>query len=384
MINKKVLATLVLACLLTTPLSAFAVEATPAATPAPTPAATPAATPAPTTATTPSGIKAVTGFSDVLRTHDSYVAITYLNENNIISGYADGTFKPDNPINRAEVLKVILQGAGVTVPDQVTAAVFPDVPKDAWFAKYALQAKTMGIVAGSSKDGTFTPSRQVNKAEYLKMLLVANGIKSEALTVTDAVANDVPKDAWFAPYMSYAMKAGIIAKDAKGNLEPNKALTRAEVADMMYLLILIKQSKDTKFLLHRAEAELAQIEVYIAANKVLNAKSASELAVDLTQQAYKNMPDNNVVVGAAKLAKAYDLLVQSFILGIQKNNTEAADVANQAIAKAGEAWTANNATQPIAAHIKDRAREILVQVGGKEVAPTTTPATTAPATTPAK
>jgi len=350
MISKKVLATLVLVCLLMTPFSAFAVEA----------------------ATTPSGIKAVTGFSDVLRTHDSYVAITYLNENSVINGYADGTFKPENPINRAEVLKVILQGAKITIPETVTAAVFPDVAKDAWFAKFVLQAKTMGIVKGG-ENGLFTPARQVNKAEFLKMLLISNGIKSEALTVTEAVANDVPKDAWFAPYMSYAVKAGIITKDAKGNLEPNKALTRGQVTDMMYLLILIKESKDTQFLLHRAEAELAQIEVYIAANKVANAKRASELSVDLTQQAYKNMPENNVVVGAAKLSKAYDMLVDSFILGIQKKNIEAAAMANLAIAKATEAYNANNATQPIAKHIKDRAREILAQVGGKEEAPVATP-----------
>jgi len=347
---KKFLATFVLAACFLAPLNAFAVEAAPA----------------PSTATTPSGIKAVTGFSDVLRTHDSYVSLTYLNEIGVLGGYADGTFKPENPINRAEVLKVILQGAKVTVPETVTDAVFPDVAKDAWFAKFVLQAKTMGIVTGNAKDGTFTPARQVNKAEYLKMLLVANGIKSEALTVTENVALDVLKDAWFAPYMSYALKAGIITKDAKGNLNPTQLLTRAQVADMMYLLILIKDSKDTQFLLHRAEAELAQIEVYIAANKVANAKRASELAVDLTQQAYKNMPENNVVVGAAKLARAYDMLVDSFILGIQKKNTEAADMANQAIKKAGEAWTANNATQPIAKHIKDRAREILAQVGGKE------------------
>ena len=94
------------------------------------------------------------------------------------------------------------------------------------------------------------------------------------------------------------------------------------------------------------------------------AKNASELAVDITQQAYKNMPDKNVVLGAAKLARAYDYLVDSFVLGIQGKNAESADLANQAIDKATEAWEANNATQPIAKHIEDRAREILEQVGG--------------------
>lgn len=340
---KKSIATFVLASLFLAPLNAFAVEAT-----------------------TPSGIKAVTGFPDVLRTHDYYVSITYLNEIGVLSGYADGTFKPENPINRAEVLKVILQGAKVAVPEQVADAVFPDVAKDVWFAKYVLQAKTMGIVKGNDKDGTFTPARQVNKAEFLKMLLMANGVKNEALPVNESLATDVPKDAWFAPYVNYAIKTGIVSKNAAGNVEPNTPLTRSQVTDMLYLLLLIKNAPDTQFLLHRSEAELAQIEVYIAANKVANAKRASELAVDLTQQAFKNMPENNVVVGAAKLARAYDWLVDSFVYGIKKDFPAATEWANKAIVKANEAWEANNATQPIAKHIKDRAREILAQVGGKE------------------
>ena len=89
------------------------------------------------------------------------------------------------------------------------------------------------------------------------------------------------------------------------------------------------------------------------------AKGASELADDVMQQAYKNMPENNIVIGAAKIARAYDWLVDAFVLGIQGQDAEAAQKANDSIDKAGEAWEANNATQPIAAHIKERAREIL-------------------------
>lgn len=315
---------------------------------------------------TESGIKAITGFPDVLRTHPYYVSVNYLNESAVISGYPDSTFKPENSINRAEVLKIILNGSGVDSPDDFGEVTFPDFTADTWFAKYVMRAKALGIVKGNSIDGTFAPGRQVNKAEFLKMLLEANNIKANALqTVTD-VAADVPDDAWFNPYLGYALQVGIISKDVDGNAGPSKLLTRGEVVEMMYLLILIKSSEDTQFLLHRAEAELAQIEVYIAANKIANAKRASELAVDLTQQAYRNMPENNVVLGAAKLAKAYDWLVDSFIYGIQKEYELAAQWANQSIDKASEAWEANSATQPIARHIKDRAREILAQVGGEE------------------
>lgn len=317
------------------------------------------------TATTDSGIQVVAnGFSDVSRTHQLYTAITYLNETGIISGYDDGTFKSENPINRAEVLKVILKGSGIEA-DQKFEAAFPDVTADQWFASYVMEAKAMGFVKGNETDGTFAPSRQVNMAEFLKMLLTANALDVSSFQDKTVVPN-IPLDAWYANYVNYAAALGIIPKDANGNIDAGKLLTRGDVVNIMYLLTIIRKGNDTQFLLTRAESELAQIEVYIAANQVNLAKIASELAVDVTQQAYKNMPENNVVVGAAKVARAYDYLVNAFITGIQKKNTESTDWANQAIDKATEAWEANNATQPIAKHIKDRAREILAQVGGTE------------------
>jgi hypothetical protein len=318
-----------------------------------------------TVATSPSGTQVVsTGFSDVNRTHPDYTAITYLSQKEVIGGYADGTFKPENSINRAEVLKIILKGSGIEANEPFSAS-FPDVAENAWFAPFVMKAKALGFVKGNEADGTFAPDRQVNMAEFLKMLLVANNIDVSSFE-GKTVAPNIPADAWYANYVNYAVALGIVPKDTNGNVDAGKPLTRGEVVHMMYLLSVIMNGKDTQFLLTRAEAEMAQIEVYIAANMVPLAKNASELAVDITQQALKNMPDNSVVLGAAKIAKAYDWLVDSFILGIQKQNEAAAQKANDAIDKATEAWEVNNATQPIAKHIKDRAREILTQVGGVE------------------
>jgi len=316
-------------------------------------------------ATTSSGTQMVSaGFSDVNRTHTNYTSITYLSQNGVIGGYDDGTFKPDNAINRAEVLKIILKGSGIEANESFGGH-FPDVNEGDWFAPFVMKARALGFVKGNDADGTFAPGRQVNMAEFLKMLLVANGIDVSAFEGKQ-VAMNIPLDAWYANYVNYAVALGIAPRDGDGNVDAARPLTRGEVIDMMYLLSIIQNGSDTQFLLTRAEAEMAQIEVYIAANMVAHAKNASELAVDLTQQAYKNMSDNSVVLGAAKIARAYDWLVDSFLLGIQGQNAAAAQMANDAIDKATEAWEANNATQPIAKHIKDRAREILEQVGGTE------------------
>jgi len=319
-----------------------------------------------TVATTTSGTQVVsTGFSDVSRTHPNYTSITYLNQTGTIGGYDDGTFKPGNAINRAEVLKIILKGSGIE-SDEVFGAHFPDVKDGDWFSPYVMKGKALGFIKGNDSDGTFTPSRQVNLAEFLKMLLIANNIDVSGFEGKTVVPN-IPLDAWFANYVNYATALGIVVVDTQGNVDAGKTLTRSEVVDMMYLLSIILNGTDDQFLLNRAYAEMAQIEPYIAASMVGNAKNASDLAVDITQQAYKNNPTDPIILGAAKIAKSYDWLVDSFILGIKGDKVGAAQKANDAINKASEAWESNHDTQPIAKHIKDRAREILTQVGGTEI-----------------
>jgi len=312
-----------------------------------------------------------TFFSDVPQSHQNYIAIKYLNAQGILKGYDDNTFKPEQKVNRAEALKIILAGTGIEVPEVTEGVTFTDVKSTDWFSKYIIKAKDLGIVSGNP-DGTFAPSRTVARSEFIKMLLMANGFKTENWLGKE-MFNDVPKDAWFNPYMNYAGEAGLIVKDDQNNLYPSQELTRGEVAEILYLMTVIRKGGDTQFLLDQAEAEMAQIEIYIGASQPLYAKRASELSVDMTQQAYKNLPDNNIVIGAAKLARAYDFLMNAFILAIQKKNDEAIQWANQAIAKATEAWEANNELQPICKHIKDRANEILTQLGTttQEVTPAT-------------
>lgn len=305
--------------------------------------------------------QATTGaFSDVPQTHPNYVAIMYLKNQGILSGYADGSFKPGNPVNRAESLKILLVGNKVQVPDVVTQASFSDYKTSDWFAKYVEQSKTLGIVNGNP-DGTFAPARDVVRSEFLKMLLILNGFKTDKW-VGVQMFTDVPKDEWFTPYMNYAGQAGLLTKDEKNMLYPGQALTRGDVAEILYLIIVIRSDKNTQFLVNQTEAQMGQVEIYIAGNNVVAAKRASELAVDFSQQAYRNMPDNNVVVSAAKLAKGYDFLMNGFIAAVQKDYVNAKSWADQAIVKATEAWEVNHDIQPIAKHIKDRANEILTQI----------------------
>ena len=52
-------------------------------------------------------------FPDVSQSHKNHDAIIYLYQEGVINGYPDGTFKPENTLNRAELLKILVLGGDI-------------------------------------------------------------------------------------------------------------------------------------------------------------------------------------------------------------------------------------------------------------------------------
>jgi hypothetical protein len=95
----------------------------------------------------------------------------------IIKGYADGTFRPTNPITRAEFAAVIVRTMGLEQAAKLvdTPTKFSDVTaKHAWAYGYINVASAEGIIKGDP-DGKFRPSDTVSFAETITMLLRASG-----------------------------------------------------------------------------------------------------------------------------------------------------------------------------------------------------------------
>lgn len=175
-------------------------------------------------------------FTDVASDHKYYEAITYLQVNGIVQGYEDGSYRPDQQVNRAESLKIILLGSDVLVPEIQEQEIFPDVPHDAWYGKFAAKAKNLGIVSGDSNTGMFRPGDTVNLAEILKILLKTNGIEADAPDSNPYA--DVPADAWFAPYFNYAFSISLLPQTSDENVEPATPVTRGLMAQLMYQLAM--------------------------------------------------------------------------------------------------------------------------------------------------
>ena len=89
-------------------------------------------------------------------------AISTLSNMGIIDGYLDGTFRPDGSITRAEFSKMAVNFFDYTVKEY--QGYFPDVPEDAWYARYVEAAREMKLIEGYI-DGSFQPNKAITRAE---------------------------------------------------------------------------------------------------------------------------------------------------------------------------------------------------------------------------
>lgn len=172
-------------------------------------------------------------FSDVELTNPNSEAINFLRNSGIISGYPDGTFKPLNPLNRAELLKILIEGIGYSPDESTYKNCFPDVKED-WYARYVCFAKKQEWVTGYS-DGTFKPANKVNKVEAIKMLLEVFEIETE--TPKSKPYTDVPMKEWYSKYIYTAKQMGIL--EEKGTVyRPDVDITRGQISENLYRLII--------------------------------------------------------------------------------------------------------------------------------------------------
>lgn len=94
-----------------------------------------------------------------------YQYITFAHWRGFVSGYDDGSFHPNDPITRAEATVMIMDIAGIIdydVSDTITS--YYDVNADDWFA-YAIAVATDYEIIEGYGDGSFRPDDELTRAE---------------------------------------------------------------------------------------------------------------------------------------------------------------------------------------------------------------------------
>ncbi|MBD2409737.1 beta-Ig-H3/fasciclin [Nostoc calcicola FACHB-389] len=220
---------------ITTATVAPVVISAPASSQNTVPTTTPSATPSPTS---------TVNLSDVTSDYWARPFIQALADNNVISGFPDGSFRPNQSVTRAEFAALIQKAFGnQNRIRQLSAGGFSDVPAGYWAASAIQNAYEIGFLSGYPGN-VFRPNQQIPKVEAI--VSISNGLglsASDTSTLstyyTDASA--IPNYA--VSSVAAATQASLVVNypDVK-QLNPQRALTRAEAAALLYQA-LVRQGR---------------------------------------------------------------------------------------------------------------------------------------------
>ena len=164
----------------------------------------------------------------------------------IVSGNPDGSFKPDSPLNRAELVKLLV-GASVqnfeSIKDKYNISCFPDVMANQWYTPYVCYSKEKNIVKGYD-DNTFKPARNISKAEAVKVVIGSFGLSS-ANEATKTYFNDVGLNAWYAPHLQAAYEQSLLEEKENEAFKPDTNILRGAVSHIIYQAYLLTNNTPT-------------------------------------------------------------------------------------------------------------------------------------------
>lgn len=209
--------------------------------PAPTPSNLPNLVPSPTTPPSPGVAK---GFTDVPADFWAAAYISELSRRGILGGFQDGSFKPNEPITRAQFASLL--GKAFGKPKERQSLTFEDVPENYWARSTIDDAVQSGFMSGYA-EGLFRPDQQIPL--YQLQVALASGLNlqppaapAQTLAKFQDV-NDLPK--WAQGKVAAAVDSGIVTGfPSPQQLTPNRVATRADAAALLYQA-LVKEGRIT-------------------------------------------------------------------------------------------------------------------------------------------
>lgn len=168
-------------------------------------------------------------FFDLSNSDSNLMEFQFLKNKGIMVG-SDGMLYPDNTLNRAEMVKLLLKAFDYDSSNATGSTTFWDVPVGSWYEKYLITASSIGMIKGHD-DGRFLPGHEINRAEFFTML---ERISKEKKSSYSNEFDDVGAADWYSTGAIYASKHGLISGVTFG---PNELITRRAAAKVLYSLL---------------------------------------------------------------------------------------------------------------------------------------------------
>jgi len=178
-------------------------------------------------------------FPDV-QNHVSRLAIEALASREIINGRSASVFAPEETMTRGEFAAIITRGLGLPVRG---TSVFSDVPSGSWFSAPVGTAFHYEIVQGTTAT-TFNPHGTITRQEAAVM--VARGARlvgmntalseAEIERILAQFGDSQSVASWARAELAFLLREGIL-DDSASNLQPQRAILRGEIAEMLHRLL---------------------------------------------------------------------------------------------------------------------------------------------------
>lgn len=161
--------------------------------------------------------------------------IEWMVEKSFITGYNDGTFKPNNTITRAEFAAILVRSG--TFDRNSYRGSFSDISQSQWHSVYIQTAYDKGWIQGS--EGKFRPNDRISRAEMA--VIMGRIVKSRSgdpvngrNMIENVFADRASIPNWAKEDAAYALENSIM-RGADGNrFLPQNSSTRAEAATVIY------------------------------------------------------------------------------------------------------------------------------------------------------
>ena len=146
-----------------------------------------------------------------------------------ISGYEDGTFRPDNTITRAEAAAIIARCSSDFDENKTYSSNFTDVSGDEWYANYVGYATEKGYISGYD-GGPFKADIDITRGELAVILSKYGSFDGDGICTE---FSDVPNDYYATGYIKSLYDENIVSGYEDGTFKPDNSVTRAEAVTMM-------------------------------------------------------------------------------------------------------------------------------------------------------
>lgn len=257
--------------------------------------------------------------------------IKYMKNRGIVSGYPDGSFKPDNNMSKAEFYKVINRIMGFTNKSEIN---FSDVTTDNWYYNDVAKGVAAGYIIPAK---LLEADNKISRAEVARIISVVfsvEGDEKETEKFTDY--NIIPDN--LKAIIGGLKKNGFISGYPDGSFRFNAEITRAEVVKMLHNIVgeivnekgIVSNNVEKSLVVNITDVSLKEME--IGGNLYLT-EGIGEGAVSLDKVIVKNTTiingggANSININNSEL-KSLLLNKKANLLNVVLSNTKADDVSN--------------------------------------------------------